>query len=162
MTKLYAVVKPGYTFQGQGITHTAYLIDIAYFIQAPFHLLMYEHICGYSLGHDVAFFSSLEDAKVEFEKAVKTNRPYIYGSVVQQAIIELELDEGSITRCSNIHIVNDIRKGVRPSDRDNRFFVSQSVPVWKHREINAGDISANALSELNSQYQNGLSLSKQY
>lgn len=157
MTKLYAIVQPGYTFQGQGLTHTAYLIDIAYFILAPFHQLIYEHVCGYSLGHDVVFFSSLESAKVEFEEAVKSNRPFAYGTVIQKAIIELELDEGSITRCTKLYTVNQINKAVQPSVSDNRFFISQSVPVWKQREINAGEMSPNALSELNSQYRYSVS-----
>lgn len=154
MTKLYAIVKPAYTFLGQGLSNMGHLIDLPYFVLAPAHRLIYEHVCGYSLGHDAEFFDTIEEAKNGFETAVKTNREYLYGKVIQNAIIELECEEGSITKCSHIYSVKDIEKFSHPSKKDNRFFVSQCIPVWKQHAIKDEDISPNALSELNRQYKN--------
>lgn len=152
MTKLYAIVKPAYTFLGQGLINMSHLMDLPYFVLTPVHRLLYENICGYSLGHDVEFFDTLEEAKDEFERAVKTNREYIYGSVVQNAIIELDHDKKSITELSNIYTVRDIKQLSYPSKNNNRFFVVQCIPCWEKRAIKPEEISPNALTELSRQY----------
>jgi len=58
-----------------------------------YHKLMYENICGYSLGHTTTFFNSLPDAEKHYFDA-----PCI-------TIIEFDINEdGAITNISHLHL----------------------------------------------------------
>lgn len=49
MKKLYAIISPAYTTVGDSLK------DLSSFVINPFHQMVYEQVCGYSLGHEVMF-----------------------------------------------------------------------------------------------------------
>ncbi|WP_392538026.1 hypothetical protein [Legionella sp. 227] len=146
MTKIYAIVSPAFTMSGDGFA------DIAYLAVAPFHKLFYERVCGYSLGHNAHFYDTIQEAKSRFERVIASDAASISRRVTQSAIIELEFDQGQIIGFNKIYIVDDITQLIK-SKKDARFFKVIDVPVWKELTIGSADISANALAEINRQYQ---------
>lgn len=145
MKKLYALVKPPYTFTGQG------LLDLPYLFLTPVYQLMYEHICTYTLGHDVEFFDSLQEAQDVFNSAIATGRESVYIGVVQNAIIELEYNGVNITKFLKMHTVNDIK-----SPRNGNSLFRTIGVAWEQKTIGPDDVSSDALYELNRQYKHNL------
>ncbi len=152
MTKLYAIVKPAYTFKGQG------LVEIPCLLLEPIHKLMYETVCNFSLGHEVDFFDCLDEAKNEFELAVANNREYEYGATVQNAIIELDRDGKDIKGFLNMYTVREIGSTNQFAQQPDRFFKAQYIPLWNTQVISHGDVSSNALNEINRQYRDRIEL----
>lgn len=145
MKKLYAIVSPAYTEVGNSLR------DLSSFVINPFHELLYEQVCGYSLGHEVVFFDSEEEAKKNMELGVKGSKGSSR-SAVQKAIIELDADDEKITGFCKLHTV-EAQKRYEQAESVH-FFRAVRIPVWKEEVITPElDVTEGALAKLNSLYQ---------
>ncbi|MCW8386266.1 hypothetical protein OQJ15_08105 [Fluoribacter dumoffii] len=143
MKKIYAIVSPAYTKSSDDFTVTSYLIS-------SYHALTFEQVCGYSLGHDVVFLETLEDAKKILEDGIKGNKLEAK-TAVQKAIIELEADdEGKMTGFGKMYTLN-FDKRFEPAEAP--FFKAVRIPKWSEGPIAKKDISAGALDEMHMQYE---------
>ncbi|KTD74170.1 hypothetical protein [Legionella tucsonensis] len=140
MKKIYAIVSPPYTKIGDGFT------DLASYVVSPFHTVAYEQVCGYSLGHEVLFSETIEDAKKILEEKIKGTKSDAK-TVIQKAIVELDADdEGKITGFGKIYTVNFDK---RFEQAEENFFKAVRVPKWSERTIDAKkDVTPDALSEM--------------
>lgn len=151
MRKIYAIVYPAFTTNGDGG-----FADLASIAVVPFHKFNYEQVCGYSLGRTAEFYDSLEEAKHPFREATAGDLAWLARRRNQNAIIELNVDQDKITGFSSIYTVVGITKLPKPSNQNNNnsFFKPVDTPEWKQESIHTSDLSVNALSEINKQYQN--------
>ncbi|MCE0724475.1 hypothetical protein [Legionella resiliens] len=140
MKKIYAIVSPAYTKIGDGFT------DLASYVVSPFHTVAFEQVCGYSLGHEVFFSETIEDAKKTLEEKIKGTKSDAK-TAIQKAIVELDADdEGNITGFSKIHTVNFDKRFEQAEDN---FFKAVRIPKWSERAIDAKkDVTPEALSEM--------------
>ncbi|WP_454781859.1 hypothetical protein [Legionella sp. WA2022007384] len=145
MGKIYAIVSPAYTKSGDSFT------DLASYLVTPFHAAAYEHVCGYSLGHEVVFSETLEEAKKILEDGVKGTKKDAT-TAIQKAVLELETDEkGEISGFSKIYTVNFNK---RYEQAEDNFFKGVRVPKWSEQPIDAKkDASPDALPALHQQYE---------
>ncbi|ARB93710.1 hypothetical protein [Legionella longbeachae] len=145
MKKLFAILSPAYTEVGDTLK------DLSSFVINPFHQIMYEQVCGYSLGHEVIFFDNLEDAHNNIDVGIRGSKTDSKAAA-QKAIIELDADDEKITGVSKLHTA-DVRKLYEQADQE-RFFKAVRIPVWKEQAIDpAQDLTEGAVDELNRQYQ---------
>lgn len=144
MSKLYAIVYPAYSMSGDG------LADLPYLVATPLHKMLYEQVCGYSLGHKVDFFNTLEVAKVGFEEAVEKNA---HALEMQSAIVELNVEEGQVVGFDALYTPSKIQQLMKPESTRPGFFKPVNVPTWKETKITPKDITSKALAEINRQYQ---------
>ncbi|KTD01759.1 hypothetical protein OQJ19_12255 [Fluoribacter gormanii] len=145
MSKIYAIVNPAYTKSGDSFT------DLASYLISPFHAVAYEHVCGYSLGHEIVFSETLEDAKKILEDGIKGTK-LDAKKAIQKAVLELETDEkGEITGFGKIYTVNFDKRFEQAEDN---FFKCIRIPKWSDRAIDAKkDATPDALAELFIQYE---------
>ncbi|KTC83568.1 hypothetical protein [Legionella cincinnatiensis] len=146
MKKLYAIVSPAYTAVGDSLK------DLSSFVINPFHQILYEQVCGYSLGHEVIFFDNLEDAQKNMDVGIRGSKTDSKATA-QKAIIELEADdEEKITGVCKLHTAK-VRKLYEQAEQE-RFFTAVRIPVWEEQAVDAAkDLTEGALEELNKQYQ---------
>ncbi|MBN9225811.1 MULTISPECIES: hypothetical protein [Legionella] len=145
MTKIYAIVKPAYSKMGDSFT------DWASYLVSPLHTLAYEQVCGYSLGHDVLFSDTIEEAKKILEDGIKGTKLEA-NTATQKAIVELDADdEGNITGFNKIYTPNFDKRFEQAEDR---LFKAVRVPKWSERAIDAkNDVTPDALTEMIIQYE---------
>ncbi|QMT60948.1 MULTISPECIES: hypothetical protein [unclassified Legionella] len=140
MSKIYAIVSPAYTKVGDNFT------DLTSYLVSPFHAMAYEHVCGYSLGHEVVFSETLEEAKKLLEEGVKGSKLEAK-TATQKAIVELETNEkGEISGFGKLYTVHFDKRFEQAEDN---FFKSVRIPKWNEKAIDAKkDASPDALAEL--------------
>lgn len=145
MKKIYAIVSPAYTKIGDGFT------DLASYLIAPLHAVVYELVCGYSLGHEVQFLETLEDAKKILEEKIKGSKTDATGAI-QKAIVEMDVtDQDNIQNFLKLHTLN-FDKRFEPAE--NNFFKSVRIPVWNERAIDMKkEASPDALNSMNVLYE---------
>ncbi|KTD63313.1 hypothetical protein Lsan_1431 [Legionella santicrucis] len=145
MKKLYAIISPAYTTVGDSLK------DLSSFVLNPFHQILYEQVCGYSLGHEVIFFDNIEDAQKSMDVSIRGSKTDSRAAA-QKAIIELDADdEEKITGVCKLHTA-EVRKLYEQAEQE-RFFKAVRIPVWKEQVIDpAQDLTEGALEELNKQY----------
>jgi len=146
MKKLYATIQPAYIFVGDG------LADLPFLFIAPYHFINYERVCGYSLGHDVTFFDSLQEAQKQFGIELKKNEISQYYFQRQNALIELDVKEDKIIRFIKIHTIEKMKPIFKIIDDENGYFEKRYVPVWNIKPIQLDDLSNGALNEINAHY----------
>ena len=146
MKQLYAIVSPAFTKSGDGFK------DLPSSIVSFAYSMMYEQVCGYSLGHDVVFFESIENAKNYLEEGIKGSKSAAK-TAAQKAIWELDAnDELQITGFSKIHSV-DVQKFYQKTENEG-FFKPVRMPEWNDRAIDATkEATEGALEEMNRLYQ---------
>lgn len=133
MKKTYAVLKPAFSFTEGDLS------NLPYPAVALFHLCWYERVCGYSLGHPVHFYDSLDDAK----KAAMFS---------DKAIAELNIDEDVITGFCTLYKAGIMQKRYKQLN-NSRFFEKIYTQIWHEQPISPSDLSQNALTEINRHYQ---------
>ncbi|WP_115707856.1 hypothetical protein [Legionella sainthelensi] len=145
MKKLYAIISPAYTTVGDSLK------DLSSFVINPFHQMVYEHVCGYSLGHEVIYFDNIEEARKSMDAGIRGSKSDSRATA-QKAIIELDTDDEKITGISKLHTA-EVRKFYEQVEQE-RFFKPVRIPVWKEQAIDpVKDLSEGALEELNLRYQ---------
>ncbi|MGL5743049.1 MAG: hypothetical protein ACRCXC_11200 [Legionella sp.] len=113
MTKLYAIVNHPYTNTGNQI------FDLSSYLVKPLHDMMYEQVCVYSLGNEIEFFESLEEAKKKLEAVVKVSK-MDYKIATQKAVLELYVDEEEkITGFCKLYVV-EAEELFEKTQRENR------------------------------------------
>lgn len=145
MKKIYAIVKPPYTKIGDNFS------DLASYFVSPLYTLAFEQVCGYSLGHEVLFYETIEDAKKILEDGIK-GKKIDAKTAIQKAIVELEADdEGKITGFGTLYTV-DYDKRSEPAE--GHYFKPVRIPKWSEQAIDPKiDASPEALSEMIIQYE---------
>ncbi|KTD60643.1 hypothetical protein Lsai_0101 [Legionella sainthelensi] len=145
MKKLYAIISPAYTTVGDSLK------DLSSLVINPFHQMVYEQVCGYSLGHEVVFFDNIEEARKSMDAGIRGSKSDSRATA-QKAIIELDTDDEKITGIPKLHTA-EVRKLYEQAEQE-RFFKSVRIPVWKEQAIDpVKDLSEGALEELNLRYQ---------
>lgn len=135
MAKKYARIYPAWQWTFEGCR------DLPLLCVAPFHYFFYESIGGYSLGHTMDFFESLEEAKeVKFSA---NNYP-------QFAVIEFE----TIGEGISLQKIHEFEKYETASPRAYQYglFSLQKTPIWKEKNISAKDLTKGALELFTQQY----------
>jgi len=109
------------------------IVKYVYVPQVIFYKFLYEHVCGYMLGHKSYFYNSLNKAKDTFlESSINT---FYFSKLLQQSIIiELESDDIKIIKFLNIYTISS----------DNL--------TWSKKTININEVSIGALAEINRHY----------
>ncbi len=145
MKKIYAIVSPAYTKVGDSFT------DFASYVVSPLHMVAFEQVCGYSLGHEILFSETIEDAKKILDEEIKGSKLNAK-TAIQKAIIELDADDaGKITEFCKVYTVNFDK---RFEQAEEHFFKAVRVPKWSERAIDAKkDVTSGALDEMNIQYE---------
>lgn len=142
MQRKYAVVYPAFSIGGDG------LADMPWLIIAPIHKLMYENICGYSLGHTPTFCNTLDEAKGKCSQ--------------QDAIIEFDVEADKVIKLQHIHTISTFKNGMREipdaapatsSGYRGKLFEQCNIPVWECKEVRPEDITSQALDTLGSFHQ---------
>jgi hypothetical protein len=140
MTKIYAIVKPSSYANGS-------VGDLAAFVTGPYHLYQYERLAGYSLGHEVSFFSDLQSAKDFIQPEVKSRNNYNLRT--QCAIVEMELSFGKIHCINNIITFNGFEKRYKKESEEHDYSKKFYSPKWKTRSFQQDYMTSDgALNEL--------------
>lgn len=134
MEIIYCVVRP------HPQKDNSWFHDIRALTRKSYHELMYEHVCGYSLGYPIIFYESFHSATTAFNHISQSGKSF-FSPISQKAIVKLELDNGKIIGFSSIYRPKYWKLG------SNAY-----LPVWDVRSIDKSDSSTNALDEINRQY----------
>ena len=101
MPNTYAIIRPATQDDGS-------IAGIIYPLILAYHKASYESVCGYSLGHDVPFYDTLEEAK---EKCWREN-----------AIIELESADNQIIGYGSIYEIKEYKMMMKKSKKNENLF----------------------------------------
>lgn len=138
MAAVFAVIDPSYTYENSMTDAVAPLVRLA-------DHLSYEHIAGYSLGHYVHFFDSLEKAQNFVAPKNGTRDVDVLRKRSQSAVIEfVEVDNDLVF--GNIYTVRDLKESYENSEYGR--LEKMWKPEWQERVLNSGDFTQQAAREL--------------
>lgn len=146
MAKKYVIVSPAWADSGDGFADMP-----ALFFVVPFHKLKYEQVCGYSLGHKVAFYDDLDGAKKQFPSSYNKSNDISSVFDSQNAIIELDFENNSATNFCKIYEIKGKVEQFKKCE-NSELFEKIILPKWLERDIRSKDLTKGALAEINRQF----------
>lgn len=149
MSKVYAIMRPASFYKGS-------IEDLVSLWGEVYHAVCYETIDGYSLGHEVTFHASLEEAKNSFPTSQLPNHEFKFFQThnlrSQEAILELELDEESkVMALGKLHKLEFETLYEKP-ETESDYFKKYFKPLWVSGALDPYEVTSGALTELNRQY----------
>jgi hypothetical protein len=130
--KKYGILSPVFTPVGDGCA------DLPWPVVKIFHMIQYESICGYSLGHSVAFYDDINIAKEKLRHG--------------QAIVEFSINTyDDIIELIRLYEIADY-ENFYELQRDKKTVKKGSKPNFKKKEIIYDDLSSGALESLEKSY----------
>jgi hypothetical protein len=112
-----------------------------------YHVIAYQSIFGYSLGHNVLFFDTLDEAKEHRSQ---------HRSQYESDIYEIEMCDGHVVKILSKHFVSRFISEI--IHRNGKMYYDAyevpQIPEWTQESVDQSAYSQTELLEIDRQYQN--------